>query len=577
MEGSARLQKIIRRREEIYEITAREDASREEGLMVQGMTWNPTLRLRIREQVQTSTSLEDKWKVLAKSYDLKTNYAFSEYTGEVFVVGVSTLSDFSQKEEDESFERLSPLMTTVRHHVRRWIIENNTASNNLITLAWKACLIIDLLSIYWKQDALVKAPLADRQKRWALPINDAGEGIPVMQYTQSQCMLVIQQITNCWNTLSLDRDDYDFVQLLRFRFAVICFLVFSEEQGVMDIQGMREPVSPRPGDDGIVDQDAAGSGILYQASDPYVERGIAFFADAEKAFHLRNSLRVLYQQIDSTGTARKPRGLRNAPPLSKDARSMFDSWFSSALRSPQQNQWRSDFVTKFACALLRPGMRSMYYDSNRNGAAPVIFEAVQGVISPEGALSDLYPTENQQAIDMFQSPKSMLDITKEPDHPITTWVKESAILYVWNLTISQFAGVPWKDMWRQLDFVDEAIPYVVHKTVSAAPYRILRNANTFYIYRSSDYPEQRIAYLCSDVVMALHTWLTLNINLPIRTSDMDLAKSRCYTFTPAQNTALKAFYKTVFVDGAYVENYKPVPTNPYKKVGINDQQFAKKA
>ncbi|MGE0525416.1 MAG: hypothetical protein AB7P49_00025 [Bdellovibrionales bacterium] len=576
MSSSERLNEVLRRRKRFDEISQREEESRRDGLMIRGMSWDPTQRLGIKEQIEKTQHLTGAWQVLARMYDLKTEYAFAEYATEAFVIGIRTLSEFAAAQEEGPRPEIGALLSTVRNYTRRWFIENNTAPNKLIVLAWKVCLVVDVLGIYSKQESLVKPPPQNYVRKLCLPTGDTMQGIPVMQYTQSQCLFVIQQITNCWGTLSLDKDDYEFIQLLRFRFAVICFLVFSEDSGIVDVQGMRETVSARPGGDGIVDIESEGSGIIHQASDTFVERGIVFFADVEKAFHLRNSMRVLYQQINHAGVPMKPRGLRNEPGLSKEARAAFLSWFSSALRSPQQNQWRSDFVTKFACSLLRPGMRSMYYNYNTRGAAPVIFEAVQGMISPESALSDIYPTENQQAVDMFQTPKSMFCILDEPDHPTTTWVKESAILYVWGLAISQFTAVSWNGMWRQLDFVEEGIAYVIHIAVKAAPYRILRNANTFYVYRSSESPNSRVAYVCSDIISALHTWLMLNMNLPAAPPGHAAANNRDFTFSKEQKDALSAFYKTVFVDGRYVENYKPVEENLYKKRGIDDKQFAKK-
>lgn len=568
MSGTDRYTKEQQRKRAAETTLDAERGLQRNGLTVNGLVWNPGRRLGVKERVAKEDSLQGKWEAVAPVYDISTRYNFAEYATEVVVLGLYTAGEFASATDGAAFAGLSPLLQRVRMHVRNWYIDNHTCPRNLIVLAWKACLVIDLLTVYWARDASSRPPPPERAEQWGLPVSENGEHVPPMHYNQSQCFFVMQQLAAHWNTMRLDMVDYGFLQLLRHRFAVLSFLVFAEDLGVLDIQGMRDTVSARPGDDGVPDIDQEGSGVMFQASESYLEKGIVFFADVEKAFHLQNSMRTLYMTIDAAGNVRTPKGLRAYHLLDQNVRGAFGRWLKTALQSPQQNQWCNEFVVHFADALLRPGVRAQYYN-REDGQAVRLFEEVRGTITASDALSVVYPSENQEAIDMFQSPRTMLDIFEAPVNSVTTWVRESAILYVWGMTVAQFTGVLWEDMWDQLDFVQSEIAYVVHAVQPCAPYRVLRNGGTFYVYRSSDPPASRFAYVCTDLVSALHAWLDLNCR-------RQPADSEARAFARDQIDAMKEFYQTVFSAGVYVENYSKKESDAHARVGLTGRAFAMK-
>lgn len=532
--------------------------------MLCGIEWNPMKTLRVKERVEAESGLAAKWAAAGRSYDLSTEHAFAEYAGEVFRLGLKTVSAFANAESGDAFNDVGPLADHVRGVLHNWYIENSSGDSKLIHVAWKAYLLIDIIHVYWKQANDTLRPPADRATAVGFPMADDGEPVPIMQYSQSQCWFAMNQLAVCWNSIRLDKADYIIFEALRARFALLCFLVFAGDLNVLDMAALRDVVVRRASSDGIVDIDPDGTGVLYQASESFLEKGIVFFADVAKAFHLQNSLRLLYQVVDVSGRAMRPHGLCAFQPMSTEQRQAFTAWMSEALRSPQQNQWRSDFVVHFAHALLRPALRYQYYHSSVEGPSAQLFELVQGIISAENALSIIYPGENQQAIDLFQPPRTMLDIFSAADTPMAQWVRESATLYVWGLTVSQFIGITWETMWQQLDFVSDGIPYVVHPIQRAAPYRVLRNGSTFYIYRSSEAPCRRKAYVCYDIVHALFAWASLNKGVALE------------TFTKEQAAAMAEFFDTVFVTGKYIDTYVPEPEDAYAKQGITATSFARK-
>lgn len=527
------------------------------GLMLGGIDWSPLRTLKIEEKVAAAASLEEKWRVAGLSYDLSADHLFSEYGGTVFRLGLRTASEFTSVVPGVAPSNdLYRLIDRVRGIIHDWYIEHNTGDGKLIQIAWRVYLLIDMLLVYHKMDSDASAPSTERAQRLGLPVSTAGGPVPIMQYSQSQCWFAMNQLTNSWNSMRLDKEDYMFFETLRGRFSVLCFLAFPKESDVIDMAAFRDAAVQRNSDN--------GTGILYQATEGFLENGIAFFADVAKAFHLQNSLRILYQVVDLRGVPTRVRGMREFQSMSAEQRKAFAAWMTDALKSPQQNQWRSDFVVHFAHAMLRPAIRYRYYHNQVEGPSDQLFEVVQGVISPENAMSILYPGDNQKAIDLFQPPRTMLDIMTAPDMEMTQWVRESAILYVWALTVAQFVGITWSTIWQQLDFVAAGIPYVVHPIGSKVGYRVLRNGSTFYLYRPEEPPATRTAYVCYDLVHALFAWTSLNSSLWTSSGERDKA------------VALKAFFDTAFVSGQYVDRYTPEPEDPYAKHGFAAGQFARK-
>ena len=130
--GSPRYRKARSAKRTRDDALAKQQKASLAGLMLRGFEWNPTKTLRIKERVDAESGLVAKWAAVGRPYDLGTEHAFAEYAGEVFRLGLKTVSAFTNATSGDAFDAIGPPADHVRGVLHNWYIENISGNSKLI-------------------------------------------------------------------------------------------------------------------------------------------------------------------------------------------------------------------------------------------------------------------------------------------------------------------------------------------------------------------------------------------------------------------------------------------------------------